>query len=115
MTDVNNTNSSLNSQCMDFCQALARQGLEFKFSVTIGSAFTFSLDARAKEGRDAPPSRRGTALLHGGEMRGAGRNISRGNFHPKLPKQILQKATRSSRVMVFIVTYVTPHLDQKMV
>ena len=55
MTDVNNTNSSLNSQCMDFCQALARQGLEFKFSVTIGSAFTFSLDARAKEGRDAPP------------------------------------------------------------
>ena len=54
MTDVNNTNSSLNSQCMDFCQALARQGLEFKFSVTIGSAFTFSLDARAKEGRDAP-------------------------------------------------------------
>ena len=55
MADVNNTNSSLNSQCMDFCQALARQGLEFKFSVTIGSAFTFSLDARAKEGRDAPP------------------------------------------------------------
>ena len=55
MTDVNYTNSSLNSQCMDFCQALARQGLEFKFSVTIGSAFTFSLDARAKEGRDAPP------------------------------------------------------------
>ena len=55
MTDVNNTNSSLNSQCMDFCQALARQGLEFKFSVTISSAFTFSLDARAKEGRDAPP------------------------------------------------------------
>ena len=54
MTDVNNTNSSLNSQCMDFCQTLARQGLEFKFSVTIGSAFTFSLDARAKEGRDAP-------------------------------------------------------------
>ena len=54
MTDVNYTNSSLNSQCMDFCQALARQGLEFKFSVTIGSAFTFSLDARAKEGRDAP-------------------------------------------------------------
>ena len=52
MTDVNNTNSSLNSQCMDFCQALARQGLEFKFSVTIGSAFTFSLDARAKAGRD---------------------------------------------------------------
>ena len=52
MTDVNKTNSSLNSQCMDFCQALARQGLEFKFSVTIGSAFTFSLDTRAKEGKD---------------------------------------------------------------
>ena len=52
MTDVNKTNSSLNSQCMEFCQALARQGLEFKFSVTIGSAFTFSLDTRAKEGKD---------------------------------------------------------------
>ena len=55
MTAASELNSSLNSQCMDFCQALARQGLEFKFSVTIGSAFTFSLDARAKEGRDAPP------------------------------------------------------------
>ena len=55
MTAASELNSSLNSQCMDFCQALARQGLEFKFSVTIGSAFTFSVDARAKEGRDAPP------------------------------------------------------------
>ena len=53
MTAASEFNSSLNSQCMDFCQALARQGLEFKFSVTIGSAFTFSLDARAKEGRNA--------------------------------------------------------------
>ena len=52
MTASSELNSSLNSQCMDFCQALARQGLEFKFSVTIGSAFTFSLDARAKAGRD---------------------------------------------------------------
>ena len=43
MTAASELNSSLNSQCMDFCQALARQGLEFKFSVTIGSAFTFSL------------------------------------------------------------------------
>ena len=55
MTAASELNFSLNSQCMDFCQALARQGLEFKFSVTIGSAFTFSLDVRAKEGRDAPP------------------------------------------------------------
>ena len=52
MAAASELNSSLNSQCMDFCQALARQGLEFKFSVTIGSAFTFSLDARAKAGRD---------------------------------------------------------------
>ena len=55
MTAASEFNCSLNSQCTDCCQALARQGLEFKFSVTIGSAFTFSLDARAKEGRDAPP------------------------------------------------------------
>ena len=45
----------------------------------------------------------------------AGRNISRENFHLKLPKQILQKGTRSSRVMVFIVTYVILHSNQKMV
>ena len=58
MTAPSELNSSLNSQCMDFCQALARQGLEFKFSVTIGSAFTFFLDARAKEGRDVTTVKR---------------------------------------------------------
>ena len=55
MAAVDESNSSLNAQCMEFCQALARQGLAFKFSVTVGSHFTFSLDA--KEGKATPAKR----------------------------------------------------------
>ena len=40
--------SSLLSQCLDFCQALARQGHAFNLSVAIGASFTFSLDTRSK-------------------------------------------------------------------
>ena len=43
------------TQCLDFCQALALQGTMFKFSVTIGSNFTFSLDTR--EGKETLPTR----------------------------------------------------------
>ena len=39
-------NSSLASQCMAFCQALASQNKAFTFSLTIGSSFTFSLDTK---------------------------------------------------------------------
>ena len=46
MTAVGETDSSLATQCLDFCQALARQGKDFKFSITIGSTFTFSLDTK---------------------------------------------------------------------
>ena len=38
--------SSLASQCLAFCQALANQGKEFSFSLTINSTFSFSLDTR---------------------------------------------------------------------
>ena len=47
--------TSLATKCMDFCHALASQGKKFKFSLSIGSTFTFSLDA--KEGRDTLPAR----------------------------------------------------------
>ena len=40
--------SSLASQCLALCQALASQGQEFTFSVNIGSSFSFSLDTRRK-------------------------------------------------------------------
>ena len=40
--------SSLASQCMAFCQALASQGKEFNFTLNIGSTFSFSLDTRGK-------------------------------------------------------------------
>ena len=46
---VNSEESSLASQCLAFCQALASQGQAFSFSLTIGSSFTFSLDTRGKE------------------------------------------------------------------
>ena len=38
--------SSLASQCMDFCQALVSQNKSFTFSLTIGSTFAFSLDTK---------------------------------------------------------------------
>ena len=38
--------SSLASQCLAFCQALASQGKDFSFSLTINSTFSFSLDTR---------------------------------------------------------------------
>ena len=38
--------SSLASQCPAFCQALANQGKDFSFSLTINSTFSFSLDTR---------------------------------------------------------------------
>ena len=38
--------SSLASQCLAFCQALASKGKDFSFSLTIDSTFSFSLDTR---------------------------------------------------------------------
>ena len=46
MTAVIENSSSLATQCLEFCQALERQGKDFKLSITIGSTFTFSLDSR---------------------------------------------------------------------
>ena len=42
-------NSSLAIKCMDFCHALASQGMAFSFSLSVGSDFSFSLDARDKK------------------------------------------------------------------
>ena len=46
MASAGQTNASLLTQCLDFCQALSQQGRGFKFSVTVGSDFTFSLDTK---------------------------------------------------------------------
>ena len=37
------------SKCLDFCQALARQGHTFNISIAFGTSFSFSLDTRSKE------------------------------------------------------------------
>ena len=55
MTALSESDSSLATQCLDFCQALARQGKDVKLSITIGSTFTFSLDT--KEGKTTLPTR----------------------------------------------------------
>ena len=55
MTAVSVTDSSLTTQCLDFCQALAGHGKSFKISITIGSNFTFSLET--KEGKATLPTR----------------------------------------------------------
>ena len=49
MTGVGENDSSLATQCLALCQALASQGMEFNFSLTIGSTFSFSLDTKSKE------------------------------------------------------------------
>ena len=53
---VNESDSSLTNKCLELCHALAGQGKDFKFSLTIGSTFTFSLDSR--EGKETPPTRK---------------------------------------------------------
>ena len=45
---VNGVESSLVTKCLDFCQALSRQGKAFNFNLNVGSSFTFSLDTRVK-------------------------------------------------------------------
>ena len=44
--------SSLAAKCLDFCQALIRQGKNFNFNLNLGSTFTFALDTR---GKSSPP------------------------------------------------------------
>ena len=45
----NGEDSTLAIKCMDFCHALASQGMAFSFSLSVGSGFSFSLDAREKK------------------------------------------------------------------
>ena len=56
MAAVNESDSSLTNKCLDLCHALAGQGKVFKFSLTIGSTFSFSLDSR--EGKETLPARK---------------------------------------------------------
>ena len=49
MATVDETDSSLATKCMAFCQALTNHGKAFQFSLNIGSTFSFTLDTRCKE------------------------------------------------------------------
>ena len=50
--------SSLASQCLAFCQALASQGKAFNFSLNIDSKFSFSLDNRGFNAVTPPVTRK---------------------------------------------------------
>ena len=58
MAAVAGDNSSLATQCLDLCQTLASQGLEFTFSVNIGPSFIFALDTRKKTSEVKPLGKR---------------------------------------------------------
>ena len=52
---------SLADKCLEFCQALSSQGLAFKFSLTMGPNFSFSVDTRVlamDTQAKAPPKRK---------------------------------------------------------
>ena len=46
---VKEEHAALVSQCLDFCQTLATNSLNFSFTLTLGNTFTFSLDTNGKE------------------------------------------------------------------
>ena len=49
MATVGETDSTLATKCLAFCQALSSQGKAFQFSLKVGSTFSFTLDTRCKE------------------------------------------------------------------
>ena len=50
MTGENSmTHISLTNKCLELCQELANQGKAFKFSIMLGTSFSFLLDTRSKE------------------------------------------------------------------
>ena len=53
--------SSLASQCLAFCQALASQGKAFNISLNINSKFSFSLDNRVTRKKMSPSAKRRNA------------------------------------------------------
>ena len=50
--------SSLASQCLDFCQMLAGKSLSFSFSLTVGTNFSFSLETRGKGAVSSPKKKK---------------------------------------------------------
>ena len=45
---TSDVDSSLATKCLDFCQALTRQGKNFNFSLNLGPSFKFALDTSVK-------------------------------------------------------------------
>ena len=50
--------SSLASQCLDFCQMLAGKSLSFSFSLTVGTNFSFSLETRGEGALPSPKKKK---------------------------------------------------------
>ena len=45
---LSGVDSTLAVKCLDFCQVLSSQGMEFNFTLNLGNSFNFSLDTRKK-------------------------------------------------------------------
>ena len=55
---VSDSDTSLASQCLAFCQTLASQGRTVTFSLKVGSSFAFSLDTKDSEKIPASKARK---------------------------------------------------------
>ena len=55
---VSDSNTSLASQCLNFCRTLASQGRSVSFSLKVGSSFAFSLDTKDSENIPASKARK---------------------------------------------------------
>ena len=55
---VSESDSSLTSQCLDFCQRLASQGQALSFSLKIGTNFSFTLETKETTKNDPPSQAR---------------------------------------------------------
>ena len=89
-------NSSLTTQCLAFCQALASKGQAINFKLTLGNSFSFSLDtiektlAQEARKKKVSPSTQKRNLLRRKKFFESKNNPS---------TQILEKATKSTETL----------------
>ena len=100
MAAVNESDSSLTNKCLDLCHALAGQGKVFKFSLTIGSTFTFSLDSRVGK----------ATLPRKDKQRKSPSTLKR---NAKRKEEFLAKKSASSSVVTGLESYQKPPKQNK--
>ena len=56
------SDSSMATQCLAFCQALASKGMAFKISLTVGKRFSFIMDSKMKDTSTSSKARKKVSL-----------------------------------------------------